>query len=37
VTALGNKDVSRLNVAVDDAFAVCCIERVGNLNGERKN
>jgi hypothetical protein len=28
----GNKDVRRLDVAMDDAFAVCRVQSVGNLN-----
>ena len=32
VPALGDKNVGRLDVAMDDAFRVRRIERVGNLN-----
>jgi hypothetical protein len=34
VSALGHKNVSGLDVAVDDVFRMRCIERVGNLNTE---
>ena len=37
VSALGDKDVGGLDVAVDDAFGVGCIECVGNLDGQRQN
>jgi hypothetical protein len=36
VAALGDKDVSGLDVAVDDAFRVSGIERVCNLNRQSK-
>ena len=36
VSALGDKDVSGLDVAVDDAFGVSGVERVRNLDGERQ-
>jgi hypothetical protein len=32
--ALGDKDVGGLDVSVDYAFRVCCVERVGNFDGE---
>ena len=35
VSALGHKDVRRLDVAVDDAFCVGCVECIGDLNCER--
>ena len=34
VSALGDEDVGRLDVAVDDAFGVGGVERVGNLDGQ---
>ena len=34
MAALGNEDVGRLDVAVNDAFGMCGFERVGSLNGE---
>ena len=37
VSALGDEDVSRLDVAVDDALGVGGIERVGDLDGERED
>src|SRR5215471_21180614 len=37
VTPLGDKDIRGLDVAMHDAFAVCRIERVGNLNSERQD
>jgi hypothetical protein len=36
VAALGNKDVRRLDVAVDDAFRVRGVERIRNLNRQPK-
>ena len=36
MTTLGDKDVGGLDVAMDNAFAVCGIEGVGDLDGERK-
>jgi hypothetical protein len=37
VTTLGNENVRRLDVAVDDAFGMRGIERVGNFDSEREN
>ena len=37
VAALGDEDVGGLDVAVNDAFGVGGIERVGNLDGQRQN
>ena len=37
MAALGDEDVGRLDVAVDDAFCVSCVERVGNLDGQGEN
>ena len=37
VAALGDENVGGLDVAVDDAFGVGGIERVGNLDGQRQN
>ena len=34
MTALGHKDVGGLDIAVDDAFTVRCIESVGDVNAE---
>ena len=34
VTSLGHKDVGRLDVAVDDALAMCCIERVSDFDSD---
>jgi hypothetical protein len=34
--ARGDEDVGWLDVAVDDAFGVCGIQCVGNLEGERE-
>src|SRR5205823_14281305 len=36
MAALGDKDVSRLNVSVNDALRVCGIERVSDFCCERK-
>jgi hypothetical protein len=35
VSALGHKDVRRLDVAVNNAFCVCGVKCIGNLNRER--
>ena len=32
VPALGHEHVGRLNVAMDDALAMCSVEAVGDLN-----
>jgi hypothetical protein len=37
VAALGNKDVGRLDVAVDDALGMRGVEAVGNLDGQREH
>jgi hypothetical protein len=37
VSALGNENVRRFDVAVDDAFCVGCVERVRNLDSQRQN
>ena len=37
VSALGDKDVRRLDVAVDDAFGVGGVERVGDLDPRASN
>jgi hypothetical protein len=37
VSTLGNKDVRRFDVPVDDAFSVSRVERIGNLDRERQN
>ena len=37
VSALGDKDVGGLDVAVDDAFGMGCIQCVGDLDGQRQN
>ena len=37
VSALGHENVCGLDVAVDDSFRVGCIERIGNLDGERED
>ena len=37
VATLGDENVRRLDVAVDDAFCVGCVKRVRNLDGERQN
>jgi len=34
VAALGNKNIRRLDVAVDDALRMCGVQSVGNLNGQ---
>jgi len=36
MTALGDKDIRRLDVTMHDAFAMCCLQRVGDLNPERQ-
>jgi len=28
------KDICRLDIAMDDAFLMCCIQPIHNLNGE---
>jgi hypothetical protein len=35
VSALGDEDVGRFDVAMDDALAVCRVERIGNLDGQQ--
>ena len=35
--ALGDEDIRRLDVAMHDSFGMSGIERVGNLDGQRKN
>ena len=35
MTALGDENICRLDVAVDDAFRVGGIERLGDLDGQR--
>ena len=37
VPALGDEEVRGLDVAVDDAFAVRRVQRVGNLNAQRQD
>ena len=37
MTTLGDENVRRLDVAVDDAFGMRSIECIGNLDGEREN
>ena len=34
MAALGDENIGGLHVAMHDAFAVCGVERVGDLNGE---
>ena len=36
VTAIGNEDVRRFDIAMHDAFAVCGLKRVGHFNCERE-
>jgi hypothetical protein len=37
VSALSDKDIGRLDVPVDDAFCVGCVERVRNLDSQRQD
>src|ERR1022692_4893884 len=37
VPALGDKNIGRLDVAMNDPLGVRGVERVGNLNGERED
>ncbi len=37
MSALGDKDVGGLDIAVDDVFCMSGVERVCNLDGERQN
>ena len=37
MSALGDKNVGGLDVAVDDVFCVSGVERVCNLDGQRQN
>src|SRR5579872_1995071 len=37
MSALGDEDVGRFDVAVDYSFGVGCVERVGNLYRQRQN
>jgi len=37
VAALGRKDVGRFDVAMDDAFRVRRIQRIGDLDGQRQS
>jgi len=37
VSPLGDKDVSRLDIAVNDALAVSGVKRVGDLQGKFEN
>ncbi len=34
ITSLGNEDVGRFNVSVDNAFGVSRIQSIGNLNSQ---
>ena len=36
MTALGHKDVGRLDVAVDDALSMGCIKGIGDFDGQRQ-
>src|ERR1700682_4569675 len=36
MTALGYKDIGWLDIAMNDPFGVCCVQRVGDLNAQRK-
>ena len=36
VSALGDEDVSGLDVAVDNAFGMGCVERIRNVDAERQ-
>ena len=35
MSPLGHEDIGGFDVAVDDAFGVGGVERIGNLNGQR--
>jgi hypothetical protein len=37
VPALGDKNVGRLDVTVNDTLCVHCVERIGNLNSQREH
>ncbi len=37
MSRFSDEDVGRLDVAVDDACGVCRIQRISNLNGQRKH